>query len=108
MSDRRRCQTVEISARAGRHRPYRESRIQVMRHLERKRLPPGDRFRRRVLALSRIGDPAGKLRTRVGDRRAQRFLAVLGLRLAAIALPAEYHADLDADAVAVKSGRNDE
>src|ERR1035438_3627572 len=71
-------------------------------------LPPGDGVLRRVLALSRIGDPAGQLGTGVGDGSTQRLLAVLGLGLAAIALPAEYHADLDANAVALKGGGDDE
>ncbi len=71
-------------------------------------LPPGDRFRRRILALHRVGDPGGQLRAGVGDRRALRLLAVLRLGFAAIALPAEYHADLDAHPVPLKSGRNQE
>src|ERR1035441_209933 len=76
--------------------------VPVLRRAPRPVLPPGDGVRGRVLALSRIGDAAGELGTRVGDGRTQRLLAVFGLGLAAIALPAEYHADLNAYAVALK------
>ena len=64
----------------------------------------------RAVDAARQHDPriAGQLRAGVGDGRAQRFLPVLRLRFAAIALPAEYHADLDAHPVALKGGRNDE
>src|SRR5450759_4393268 len=86
----------------------RYKRVEISFNVELKGLPPGDRFRRRVLALSGIRDPAGQLRARIGDRGAERLLAVLRLRIAAIPLPTEYHADLDAYALALKRGRDHE